>query len=386
MALRRGRDGSSGRLDQLVRPTIRIRNWTWSTFRVCGYLGLALGITLAMVLAAHEGLSVWIMALVSVGAVASFFGLALLTKIVVGHEDLVYYRHEIAVVLVATGLLWLMRQPVLAYLDPTILGVGLFLACGRIGCLMVGCCHGQPHAFGVRYRAEHAAAGFPTCLIGVRLFPIQLVESLYVVAIVAAGSVLVWTGARPGVGVAAYVTAYAVGRFAFEFWRGDRERHYLAGFSEAQWSSLVLVTVVAVAERVDLLPPEGWHVAALGGLALGALLVAASRIGRKTETALFRPRHVLELAEALDWVADRPALPLGIEVRRTSLGIRVSTSTIEVERERVRHYALSSEIGLTKDTAKSLAGLIARLRHPFSSTEIIPGDRGVFHVLIHPLL
>ena len=53
---------------------------------------------------------------------------------------------------------------------------------------------------------------------------------------------LVWL-ARRGVGgrrlLGVYLTAYAVGRFALEFWRGDEYRGVYAGLSLSQWISLV---------------------------------------------------------------------------------------------------------------------------------------------------
>jgi len=373
-------------LDRLVRPEIRIRRRTFSAFHLCGYVGLVLAVTLAMVLVAHRGLSPWVMIVVVLGAVGSFFGLAMLTKIVTGKEDLVYYRHEIAVIVVATALLGLIRQPILAYLDGTVLGVGAFLACGRVGCLLVGCCHGKPHPLGVRYRAEHAVAGFPACLVGVRLFPIQLVESVYVFAIVAAGSVLAWTSDQPGRGLAAYVTTYALGRAVFELWRGDVERPYVAGFSEAQWSSFLLLGVVTLAERSGLIPEEEWHAGAFVGLILAAVLVAVRRRRRRVEHALLEPRHVIEMAEALDRAAHPAVVPGSVEIARTSQGIRVSTSTIEVGWQRVRQYTLSSDHELTEGVARRLAGLIALLRHPLSTIELVPGSRDVYHVLVRPPL
>jgi prolipoprotein diacylglyceryltransferase len=55
------------------------------------------------------------------------------------------------VMLVAAAFLWLLHEhePIIPYLDVTILVIGIFLVCGRIGCLMVGCCHGKPHRWGV---------------------------------------------------------------------------------------------------------------------------------------------------------------------------------------------------------------------------------------------
>ena len=42
-----------------------------------------------------------------------------------------------------------LELPVLPYLDLTCLGLGIFLVCGRQGCLMVGCCHGKPCGWGI---------------------------------------------------------------------------------------------------------------------------------------------------------------------------------------------------------------------------------------------
>lgn len=106
-------------------------------------------------------------------AVIIFLGMVMATKIITGEERLSYCDHEIVIMVVAALFLWLTHQPILFYLDITILGIGTFLFCGRIGCLMVGCCHGRPYHWGVCYRPEHAAVGFPPYYVGVRLFPIQ---------------------------------------------------------------------------------------------------------------------------------------------------------------------------------------------------------------------
>src|SRR5262249_2645134 len=149
--------------------------------------GLALAWVLALALVARRGLPLWPMAVVALAAMATFLALAAVTKVVTGEGRLVYYHPEVAGLAPAGLRLRLLERLVLAYLDAPILGVGAFLACGRIGCLLVGCCHGRPARFGVRYRAEHAAAGFTPYYVGVRLFPVQAVESLWVFLLVAVG-------------------------------------------------------------------------------------------------------------------------------------------------------------------------------------------------------
>jgi len=137
--------------DALPRPTIRVAGRAGPSFQILGYTGLAVAIVLTQVLAATTGRSPLVMTSVTVVCAATFLLLALGTKIVLGEEKLVYYHHEIAVLLVTAGLVTLLGQPVLPYLDLTVLGVGTFLVFGRLGCPLVGRCHGRPHRWGVRY-------------------------------------------------------------------------------------------------------------------------------------------------------------------------------------------------------------------------------------------
>ena len=364
-------------LDRLVRPEVRLLGRSRPAYRVCGYVGLGLAVALAMALVWQQGLSPAVMLAVIAAAVATFLALAMATKLVAGEENLVYYHHEIAVVIAASALLWLLDEPVLAYLDPTILGVGLFLACGRVGCLMVGCCHGRPARRGVRYRAEHAAVGFPAYLVGVRLVPVQAVEALWALGIVLVGSGLVLAGQPPGSAFAWYVVAYDLGRFAFELVRGDPQRRYLLGFSEAQWIAVLLTALVVAGELAGVLPFAAWHLGALGGMA--AAMLALTWRSRSGVDALLRPRHVEEIAAMLSPVAG----PGIVRVGQTSLGVRVSAGRVESGGDRLAHYTLSTGDGsLTTATAAALAGLVVKLGHDARPYDLVPGGSGVFHVLI----
>ena len=86
-------------------------------------------------------------------------------------------------------------------LDVTALGLGVFLTCGRCGCLMVGCCHGKPFRWGVRYGEAHAREGFPAVYVGARLFPVQALEAVIVAAVVSACAVAIVLGAPAGTAV-----------------------------------------------------------------------------------------------------------------------------------------------------------------------------------------
>jgi hypothetical protein len=283
--------------DSFVRPTIRTRMGSASAFQVCGCIGLELAVWLALGLILYRGLSPLVMGLVIGSAIMTFYTVAYATKIVTNEERLTYYHHEIGVTLVAVLTLWLFQQPILAYLDVTLLGVGLFLACGRIGCLMVGCCHGRPSRWGVCYTAEHVDAGFPFYYVGVRLFPIQAVESLCALCIVVVGSAMVLQGALPGAALAWYTLAYNLARFCLEFMRGDSARSYWRGFSEGQWTALLLTWIAIAAELLHLLPAQSWHLFAALGMTFVFLVIGAwRRSWQAAPRPLLHQSHIKEVA------------------------------------------------------------------------------------------
>lgn len=372
-------------LDRLAERERRVFRLPLAGFRAAGCIGLVLAVLLAQMLVTVQGLPTWVMVVVSAAAVLTFLGLTLVTKLIVGEERIINYHHQIAVLAVAAGLLELLHQPVLPYLDATMLGVGVFIACGRLGCFTSGCCHGRPHGWGVCYGDEHAASGFPRYLVGVRLFPVQLAESLWVLGGVVVGVGLVFAGQPPGAALSWYLVAYAVGRFGFEFLRGDPDRPYWRGFSEAQWTSLLLTWVVAGAEIAGLLAFQAWHATAAVGLALGMGVIAIGRRSRGIRAQLSHPKHISELAAALEEVGAHGAGPAGVHIARTSLGVRLSGGRVPEGAGYQDHYTLSLESGgMTEPVAADLARLIARLRRVSEKPRAIGGRQGVFHLVLDP--
>jgi hypothetical protein len=249
----------NGYLDNLVRPYIQMLQKSVSAYQVCGYTGLILAVVQGMILTAYAGLSPWVATGIVGIAILTFLGLVMSTKIITGEERLIYYHQEIAVMVMAAIFLKITNQPLLPYLDITILGIGTFLFCGRVGCLMVGCCHGRPHQWGVCYRKEHADVGFTHYYVGIRLFPIQAVESLWVFGIVVVGVILIVSGRPHGEALAWYVINYDIGRFIMEFFRGDPERPYYLGYSQGQWISIILMGIVVWGELAGILAFHAWH-------------------------------------------------------------------------------------------------------------------------------
>jgi len=361
-------------MDRLVSVRLRVGGLSISAYRGCGIAGAMLAATTGLLLARRQGLEWSMMAVLTVASVGIFFALAWGTKLTLGEERLTYYHHQIAILVVSAATLAVLRHPVLAYLDIVMVSLGVFLACGRVGCFLVGCCHGRPGGWGVCYRQEHGAAGFPVYLVGVRLWPVQLLEALWVAAVVAAGMAMLLGGSAAGAALAWCVLAYGCGRFALECLRGDPQRPYLAGVSEAQWTSLLLVSALVVVEWRGLLPWQGWHGAAWLALLAATVLTAATDSPRRR---LRQPWHVRQLAQLL--ALPRDSHP---QLGETALGIRVSASTVDTRSGRLTVFAFSGRSQpLEEGTARRLARLAMRLtRAPRG--ELAAGNLGVYHLLI----
>ncbi|MGO9165356.1 MAG: prolipoprotein diacylglyceryl transferase [Candidatus Sulfotelmatobacter sp.] len=339
----------------------------------------------------YRDLPLWVMIAIIPAAIAIFLALVMATKIVAGEERIIYYHHEIAVAAGTTLFLRLLHQPVLPYLDITVLGIGLFLACGRIGCLLVGCCHGRPFRWGVRYSEHHANAGFTPHYVGIPLFPVQAVESLWALGIVAVGTLMVIRGDAPGSALTLYVIVYGFGRFCFEFLRGDPERPYFLGFSEAQWISIILMSAIVYGEATHALPLTRLHVAITVSVVVTMIGVAVHRRLRRTPThLLLRPQHVREIVGALRSARTTPAETDAafhevsrIHVGTTSLGVQISGSVIPDRGTCISHYALSCRNRtMTPDFARAVANLICVLSHSNCDLQLVQGNRGVFHLLV----
>lgn len=359
------------RLDRLATPRIRVAGHPRSAFRVWGYSGFAAAVVLSQVLTLARGLNPAIMLLITVGSMATFYAIALLTKALTGYEQLTFYHHFLGVLLTASALLALVGAPVLAYLDIIALGLMVFDMVGRFGCLMAGCCHGRPARWGICYPAHYHTTGLPAHLVGVRLLPVPVLEALLAACIALSGSLWVLGGAQPGPGFVWAITGYAAARFALEFLRGDPARPYVYALSEAQWTSLVVVTLASAGALAGYLPLTGIALLTGGLLWLTALIV----MQHAGQGMLTTPRHVSEVLRAITRSAAAP----GLEAHSTPLGVQITARRTPD----AAHYALSRPAApLTEPDAHALARLIARLRHKDHAYTLVTGQSGVFHVLI----
>jgi hypothetical protein len=358
-----------------LRPRLVVRGRSWSSFHVCGVTGLLLGMSLALTLAGHAGLSRAVVVMLLAIGVVTFLVLAMATKIVTGRESLVYYHHEIAILSVSAAWLSLLGLPVLPYLDVTALGLGVFLACGRCGCLLVGCCHGKPYRWGVRYGHEHATEGFPDCYVGARLFPVQALEALVVALIVAAGATAMLLDRPAGTAWSLYVVSYSAARIWLEELRGDGVRPYRLRLSEAQWTSLVLIVAIVVGEWQGRLPAASWHAGVCGAAALSLVWLA---VRRKGAHAILHARHAGEIAAIVNGPPSRQG---SIAVHRTSQTVGVSTELLPRQQGAMLYSISRADRCLTWSEARSIARLIVDLT-PSSAAQLVRGGHDVFHLIV----
>ena len=147
-------------------------------------------------------------------------------------------------------MIWLLRIPMGLGLDLAGLILPLMLGFRRIGCFLGGCCFGLPSRYGVLY-PEHMLENYPEdrkknpLLIPTeRVFPIQLVESLFSFALFAGLAVRLWvTRDFSGMTLLLFIWIYAAYRFVADFFRVSsmRPRYVNGKFSEAQVFSLFLM-------------------------------------------------------------------------------------------------------------------------------------------------
>ncbi len=119
------------------------------------------------------------------------------------------------------------------YLDIISAVLPLGHAVGRVGCFFAGCCYGIPCPFGVVY--EHTQGLTP---LGVKLLPIQLIESFFLLIIFLIQLSVLKKKKLGGYCTFSYLLMYSLLRVVTEFFRGDTERGELLFFSTSQWVSV----------------------------------------------------------------------------------------------------------------------------------------------------
>jgi prolipoprotein diacylglyceryltransferase len=366
---------------------INLAGRSFQSFHFFGVLGFILGTLLGVFLCYLLNFSISVILLMSLTGTATFFLLAILAKVITGKEVIVYYHHEIAILIACSCVLRIFNWPVLQYLDVTILGIATFLAFGRIGCLSVGCCHGRPSKKGITYGHEHVKAGFTPYYDGVVLLPVQLIESIFVFFVVITGSLLVVNNALPGTILIFYTVVYGTFRFMLEFFRGDAERPYYRGLSEAQWTTLLLIAVSMVMSLTGFTPLYKWH-SIIAGLLFLLSVVVIFRNNYSNEVT--SSRHVKQIAIALNkayrnelLIPDKNVSPVSVNIFETKYGLNLSKGLLNQNGNLVNHYTISCKKNnlLSYAVVEKLAIIIQQIQKHKSQFEIYERQNAVFHIL-----
>jgi len=366
-------------LDRRVTWGLPWRGHVIPAFQLWAGLGLTIAITAALALAGVRGLSAAWMATAIAAAAAACFVFALGYKVITGEERLAFLHHVGLAIGAAALVLRGTAEPLLAYVEIVAVCFGLLLAMGRLGCLYAGCCHGRPHHWGVRYGERHVEAGFPPSMQGIRLVPVQLLESGWAGLVSAACLIALAAGAPTGLTLACLLPLYALGRFGAELLRGDSVRTWWGPLSEAQWICIGLSMASLLCQGYGGLP----SISLSAGLAASALvpMLAAIASRRMREWAQpFHPRDMIAIAEAVR-MEDAPG-PLA--VRSTRRGWQFSRGWIKAGEASCMHWAVSGFPGEPR-LLGSLARLLIRLEGLPDDTPIrVDPSRSVTHILAFP--
>ena len=370
----------------MLKPNLRISFFKRKihSFYFFGIFGFVIGMLLGIVLCWFLHVLIFPILVMGFTGAATFFVLAFLVKRVTGKDTIVYYHHEIAILVICAILLKVLGLPVLAYLDITILGIATFLAFGRIGCFSVGCCHGRPVKKGIIYGQEHVKAGFTYYYEGVPLLPVQLIESAFVFFIIITGIFLLLQHFPPGTVLIQYTVLYGAFRFALEFLRGDAERPYFKGLSEAQWTTLLLIGISIIMAFSGFVPLYTWHILISILLFItGSVIVIRDSLSNKISS----PRHIWQIAMALsEFNNEKNEADFSqkqLTVYKTQLGLNLSIGQLINEGKPINHYTISCKKGnqITYHLIKKLAGVIKQLQKHTGLYEISENNNQIFHII-----
>ena len=216
-----------------------------SSYFFLGITGILTGFTVTLFLASYKDISLYFVFFMLFLSILGFLFFGFLIKILFGSEDHTVLRSFIFIGVLQLVLANTFDESQLIVLDLYVLGFSIAICIGRLGCYAVGCCHGKPAKKGMAYTDKHVKLGFPKRLANTNLIPVQLLESagLLLIHLVC---VYAYFWYYSGVPFLIFIYGYGILRFFLEFYRGDRGRPYLLRFSEAQWTTYLLTSLLSI--------------------------------------------------------------------------------------------------------------------------------------------
>jgi prolipoprotein diacylglyceryltransferase len=304
-------------LDALPRPRLQRLGRDVPTYRALGVAGYYGALLLILAGGLLTGRSLLVLAILALVSGVSFFVYAHVRRWITGQERIVLLEHVWFALAASAAVLWILHEPVAAYLDIESVGICLFLAAGRAGCTLVGCCYGQPASIGIAYGEAAALDGFPRDLVGVRLFPVQTVEMVGLL-VIGTGGMFALRYAHPGTVVVWFLAAYAILRFGLEGIRFDPRPHLL-GLSQARW--MAMIEVGAILWLSDGHSLKGLRVEVAVALAVASLTGLTLRYAFNWHRRILKKTHLAELRGVV--TTELSAHPV---VRVTSAGVNIAAS------------------------------------------------------------
>jgi hypothetical protein len=363
-------------LDRLPRTRLGLGGRLVPTYRTLGVVGYYAALATVLGGGLVRGLSLLVVAGVAAVSGLSFFLYAWARKAATGKEEIVLLEHVWFAFALVAPYLWALGEPLLPHLDVFAVSLCPFLALGRVGCLLAGCCHGRPSRVGITYGEDAARDGFPRHLVGVRLLPLPAFEAAGLLFLGATGFAGLFSAA-PGTVLVWFLVGYAVLRFGLEGLRGDGGPGLL-GLSAARWMCLAqFALAVGLAEHLHGRSPLTASALVLWG-ALAALLCAGLVLRRLRDPArgLLAEEHLRELAAGLaESFWEGKATPAA---RATSRGVTWAASRAKPGEDLHASLALPGR----ERNLELLCRLAARVLPGVRPGSARYSERGVLHVLV----
>lgn len=315
-------------LDRLPRAHVRLGRSAVPTYLLCGIVGYVVAQLGVLSLCALTGRSLLVGFALGPVSAAITIVTSLIRRAATGSEQIVLQEQLTVVLGLVTLGLASVGLPVLQYLDLLSTGLALFLAFGRVGCFLGGCCYGVPCELGVVYPRECVRYLGPR----VRRLPVQLLDSGLWVAVFIVSASLVIVAEQPGAATSFCLVAYGLGRLPLESLRDDPRLHLL-GLSEGRWFAVGGVLVgLALAASVRQWPIREMVVVGVAG---GLVFVAFST--RRWWLDLSSDRPPDDAAAQLDRLAETCAGSTAERVHTTQIG----PISIGLRRLRADYFELS---------------------------------------------
>jgi hypothetical protein len=309
--------------DRLPTTTFDVGARRVPAFRSLGIVGFHVALVTAVLAGMRTGTPLVTTLGLSAVAGLSFFAWGHLRRAVTGVERLVLVEYVWVALACVAAFLWasgVSGDSRTSTLDVFAVAVCPFLAFGRLGCLVVGCCHGVAAPVGVRYGPGHH---LPARLEHRRLLPVPLVESVALVGIGAVG--LVVAGRPPGAATVWFLAAYAVLRFGLERLRGDH-RPAVLRVPVAKAVCVAQLGVAVALSEAWLVPGPPGRATVVGAAALGVALVAGLALSGSRADPLASPRHQDDVWRIVSGFLHEVAPGSPVATAATPLGVIVGVS------------------------------------------------------------